>query len=252
LIYVNGIEENEEKSTTDHLFTQEKADNLFTTDHLRDRIKKDDNDDICIRQTKTKKCLIFAQFTRSLDVVENILFKPHMPSLLYKRLDGNMSLKERQDAVEQFRNNNQIKALLLTTKIGGLGLNLSNSDIVVMLEHDWNPHSDLQAMDRAHRIGQDKTVNVYRLITKDTIEEKIMQLQERKLAMSNAIINTENSCLYSMGTDRLLDIFDFQCEIQKENKQSATDKYCLDFIDDICSEDEYSGLSLTSFLEWYK
>ncbi len=77
--------------------------------------------------------------------------------------------------VKRFNSDPSIDILLLTTSIGGLGLNLTGADTVIFFEHDWNPQKDLQAMDRAHRIGQTKVVNVYRLITKRTIEEKIMR-----------------------------------------------------------------------------
>ena len=69
----------------------------------------------------------------------------------------------------------------------------SGADVVIFLEHDWNPHADLQAMDRAHRLGQTKKVHVYKLVTADSIEEKIMTLHEKKIAMSKAIVNTKNS-----------------------------------------------------------
>ena len=75
---------------------------------------------------------------------------------------------------EKFFNDFEIKVMLLTTMVGGLGLNLSCANIVIMFDHDFNPMNDLQAMDRAHRLGQKNVVNVYRLITKDTLEEKIM------------------------------------------------------------------------------
>ena len=81
------------------------------------------------------------------------------------------------------------------------------ADTVIFLEHDWNPHVDLQAMDRAHRLGQRKTVNVYKLVVSGSIEEKMLQYQEKKLATTKAIVNSDNSTMYSMGTDRLLDIF---------------------------------------------
>lgn len=74
----------------------------------------------------------------------------------------------------RFNNDPSIDVLLLTTQVGGLGLNLTGADTVIFVEHDWNPMKDLQAMDRAHRIGQRKVVNVYRLITRMTLEEKIM------------------------------------------------------------------------------
>jgi TATA-binding protein-associated factor len=104
--------------------------------------------------SRSHKCLIFAQFSKSLDIVEKCLFAPHMPSLRYLRLDGSISLERRTEIVNQFNSDESIRVLLLTTKVGGLGLNLSAAQLVIMLESDWNPHADLQAIDRAHRIGQ--------------------------------------------------------------------------------------------------
>lgn len=156
------------------------------------------------------KCLIFAQFTQSLDIVENLIFKPLVPSLRYVRLDGSVNPKSRENIVEQFRSDESVKCMLLSTKVGSLGLNLQVANIVIFLEPDYNPHIDLQAMDRAHRLGQEKTVYVYRLITTNTIEENILSLQRKKLEISDAIINTDNSTLFSMGTDKLLDLFDTQ------------------------------------------
>ena len=87
--------------------------------------------------------------------------------------------------------------------MGGLGLNLTGADTVIFVEHDWNPMKDLQAMDRAHRIGQKKVVNVYRLITRNTLEEKIMSLQKFKLHTARTVITTDNSSMASMQTDQV-------------------------------------------------
>ena len=103
-----------------------------------------------------RRCLIFAQFTRSLDILEEFLLQSHMPSLRYLRLDGNVPPERRSQLVSQFEQDESIKIMLLTTKVGGLGLNLTSADTVIFLELDWNPHVDLQAMDRVHRIGQKK------------------------------------------------------------------------------------------------
>eukprot|EP00957_Ditylum_brightwellii_P154435 11752262-Ditylum_brightwellii.AAC.1 len=100
-----------------------------------------------------------------------------MPSVTFLRLDGSIEASQRFNIVRQFNSDPSIQVLLLTTSVGGLGLNLTSADTVIFLEHDWNPMKDLQAMDRAHRLGQTRTVNVYRLITKGTLEEKIMGLQ---------------------------------------------------------------------------
>ena len=104
--------------------------------------------------------------------------------------------------------------------MGGLGLNLTGADTVIFVEHDWNPMKDLQAMDRAHRIGQKKVVTVYRLITRGTLEEKIMGLQKFKLDTANTIISAENASLQSMATDQLLDLFALD-DVKGGQKKSA-------------------------------
>lgn len=113
---------------------------------------------------------------RMLDIIENDLFKSYMPSVTYMRLDGSIDANKRYAVVQTFNADPSIDCLLLTTHVGGLGLTLTGADTVIFVEHDWNPMKDLQAMDRAHRLGQKKVVNVYRLITKGTLEEKIMGL----------------------------------------------------------------------------
>ncbi|WAQ95291.1 BTAF1-like protein [Mya arenaria] len=120
------------------------------------------------------RVLLFCQLKGMLDIVETDLLKCQMPSVTYLRLDGSVPAGNRHDIVNRFNNDPSIDILLLTTHVGGLGLNLTGADTVVFVEHDWNPMKDLQAMDRAHRIGQKKVVNVYRLITRGTLEEKIM------------------------------------------------------------------------------
>jgi TATA-binding protein-associated factor len=100
-----------------------------------------------------------------------------------------------------------LQVLLLTTHVGGLGLNLTSADTVVFLEHDWNPMKDLQAMDRAHRLGQTRTVNVYRLLMRDTLEERIMGLQQFKLDVANTVVNEDNMSMKTMDTSQLLDLF---------------------------------------------
>ena len=203
------------------------------------------------------KCLIFAQFTQSLDVVETFLFQPHMPSLRYLRLDGSTPPEKRLEVVDNFNNDDSINVLLLTTRVGGLGLNLTSASMVVFLEQDYNPHADLQAADRCYRLGQSKTVNVYRLITTDTIEEKIRALQKVKLAMSNAIVNTDNSSMYSMGTDRLLDIFTFRSEEDgrtgKTNVNGLKEKGIdMDTIDEDYNSNEYDSFSVQEFIKDFR
>jgi TATA-binding protein-associated factor len=120
------------------------------------------------------RVLIFCQLKQMLDIVENDLFKALMPSVTYMRMDGSTDVSKRHAVVQKFNSDPSIDCLLLTTHVGGLGLNLTGADTVIFVEHDWNPMKDLQAMDRAHRLGQKKVVNVYRLIMRGTLEEKIM------------------------------------------------------------------------------
>ena len=109
-----------------------------------------------------------------LDIIEKDLFGTHMPTVSYMRRDGSTDPRKRHAIVQTFNADPRIDVLLLTTSVGGLGLNLTGADTVIFVDHDWNPMKDLQAMDRAHRLGQRKVVNVYRLITRGTLEEKIM------------------------------------------------------------------------------
>jgi TATA-binding protein-associated factor len=120
------------------------------------------------------RALIFCQMKEMLDMVQDDVLKKMLPSVQFLRMDGSVDASKRQDIVNKFNSDPSYDVLLLTTSVGGLGLNLTGADTVIFVEHDWNPQKDLQAMDRAHRIGQKKVVNVYRLITRGTLEEKIL------------------------------------------------------------------------------
>ncbi|KOB74760.1 Uncharacterized protein OBRU01_03843 [Operophtera brumata] len=138
------------------------------------------------------RALIFCQLKKMLDIVERDLLRRHLPAVTYLRLDGKVPPHQRHAIVSRFNNDVSIDCLLLTTAVGGLGLNLTGADTVIFVEHDWNPMKDLQAMDRAHRIGQKKVVNV---------------LQKFKLKTANTVISSENAAMETMGTDQLLDLF---------------------------------------------
>ncbi|XP_063229477.1 TATA-binding protein-associated factor 172 [Bacillus rossius redtenbacheri] len=168
----------------------------------------------CELMINQHRALIFCQLKAMLDILEKDLFKTHMPSVSYLRLDGSIPPGMRHSVVARFNNDPSIDVLLLTTQVGGLGLNLTGADTVIFVEHDWNPMKDLQAMDRAHRIGQKKVVNVYRLITNGTLEEKIMGLQKFKMMTANTVINHENASMETMGTEQLLDLFSFNDKVK--------------------------------------
>jgi len=121
------------------------------------------------------RALIFCQMKEMLDMVQTDVLQGLLPSVQYLRLDGSVEASKRQEIVNRFNTDPSYDCLLLTTSVGGLGLNLTGADTVIFMEHDWNPQKDMQAMDRAHRIGQKKVVNVYRIVTRGTLEEKILR-----------------------------------------------------------------------------
>ncbi|PAA91075.1 hypothetical protein BOX15_Mlig022785g1 [Macrostomum lignano] len=165
------------------------------------------------------RVLLFAQTKATLDLVEKLVFKDS--DMQHLRLDGSVPPADRHSLVQKFNSDPSIDALLLTTSVGGLGLNLTGADTVIFVDHDWNPMRDLQAMDRAHRIGQTRAVSVYRLLTRDTIEEKIMKYQKFKTAVANSVVNADNACVESLGTEQLLDLFEFSCGSAASGKSAA-------------------------------
>lgn len=130
--------------------------------------------------------LIFSGFTSMLDILEDYCrFREYK----YCRLDGNTELDDRQAQIDDYTSPGSDKFIfLISTRAGGLGLNLMTANTVILYDSDWNPQMDLQAMDRAHRIGQKKQVRVYRLITKNTMEEKMVEKQTMKLKLDSLII----------------------------------------------------------------
>jgi TATA-binding protein-associated factor len=151
------------------------------------------------------RALVFAQSKVSLSLVERFLAMMNEKAedaeekLSWLRMDGNTPPLARGQIVERFNSDSSVDVLLLTTQVGGLGLTLTGADTVIFLEHDWNPQVDLQAMDRSHRLGQTRTVQVYRLIVKDMLEERIMGLQAFKLAVARAVVNEDNISTASMA-----------------------------------------------------
>ena len=137
------------------------------------------------------RVLLFCQHSFSMDLIQDLLFSRRMRNISFLRLDASVPMTERFQVVSKFNSDPTIDVLMMTVSIGGLGLNLTSADTVIFFEHDWNPQVDAQAMDRAHRLGQKRVVNVYRLITRNTVEEHVMSLQFFKLGMAKAIINEE-------------------------------------------------------------
>ncbi|XP_060802750.1 TATA-binding protein-associated factor 172 [Amyelois transitella] len=196
------------------------------------------------------RALIFCQLKKMLDIVEQDLLNKHLPGVTYLRLDGSVPPHQRHAIVTRFNNDVSIDLLLLTTAVGGLGLNLTGADTVIFVEHDWNPTKDLQAMDRAHRIGQKKVVNVYRLITRDTLEEKIMGLQKFKLQTANTVISSENAAMETMGTDQLLDLFQLSGARGPADPRPGPSRSVLDSLPDLWDDKQYEEeYDMTNFIK---
>ncbi|CAH2355857.1 ISWI chromatin-remodeling complex ATPase Isw2p [[Candida] railenensis] len=132
------------------------------------------------------RVLIFSQMSRQLDILEDYCF---FREYEYCRIDGSTSHEDRIDAIDEYNEPDSDKFIfLLTTRAGGLGINLTSADIVILYDSDWNPQADLQAMDRAHRIGQKKQVKVYRFVTENAIEEKVLERAAQKLRLDQLVI----------------------------------------------------------------
>nr|POE78661.1 dna repair protein rhp26 [Quercus suber] len=132
------------------------------------------------------KTLLFAQHRIMLDILE--IFIQGMQGFNYRRMDGNTSIKDRQNLVDEFNKDPDLHVFLLTTKVGGLGVNLVGADRVIIYDPDWNPSTDVQARERAWRLGQKREVEIYRLMTAGTIEEKIYHRQIFKQFLTNKIL----------------------------------------------------------------
>ncbi|XP_075753123.1 chromodomain-helicase-DNA-binding protein 2 isoform X4 [Pelodiscus sinensis] len=132
------------------------------------------------------RVLIFSQMVRMLDILAEYLAIKHYP---FQRLDGSIKGEIRKQALDHFNaDGSEDFCFLLSTRAGGLGINLASADTVVIFDSDWNPQNDLQAQARAHRIGQKKQVNIYRLVTKGTVEEEIIERAKKKMVLDHLVI----------------------------------------------------------------
>ncbi len=185
-------------------------------------------------QEQGSRVLIFSQMTRMLDILEDYsLWRGYK----YCRLDGQTSHEDRERAIEDFNKPGSEKFLfMLSTRAGGLGINLATADIVILFDSDWNPQVDLQAQDRAHRIGQTKTVRVFRLITENTVEERIVERAEIKLRLDTVVIQQGrlvDSAGNKLGKDEMLGMIRHgaeyifaskDCEITDEDIESILER----------------------------
>ncbi|CAD5214812.1 unnamed protein product [Bursaphelenchus okinawaensis] len=132
------------------------------------------------------RVLIFSQMTRMLDILEDLC---EVEGYKYERIDGGITGQLRQDAIDRFNAPNaQQFIFLLSTRAGGLGINLATADTVIIYDSDWNPHNDIQAFSRAHRIGQQNKVMIYRFVTRNSVEERITSVAKKKMLLTHLVV----------------------------------------------------------------
>ncbi len=152
-------------------------------------------------QLRGHKVLIFSQFVRQMRIYADY-FREH--GIQYAYLDG--ATQNRQEVVENFRTQEDVNVFLISIKAGGVGLNLTEADYVFILDPWWNPAVEQQAVDRAHRIGQTQHVFIYKFITKDSVEEKILALQKRKQMIAENLIRIEESFVKSLSSEDIAEL----------------------------------------------
>uniref|UniRef100_A0A8B9L948 Chromodomain helicase DNA binding protein 4 n=1 Tax=Astyanax mexicanus TaxID=7994 RepID=A0A8B9L948_ASTMX len=170
------------------------------------------------------RVLIFSQMTKMLDLLEDFL---ENEGYKYERIDGGVTGVMRQEAIDRFNAPGAPQfVFLLSTRAGGLGINLATADTVIIYDSDWNPHNDIQAFSRAHRIGQNRKVMIYRFVTKASVEERITQVAKKKMMLTHLVVRPGlGSKAGSMSKQELDDILKFgteelfKDEIRGENKE---------------------------------
>jgi superfamily II DNA or RNA helicase len=158
-----------------------------------------------LEKTQGHKLLIFSSFTAMLGLLKEELATM---GIKYAYLDGKTSGEQRQDEVARFQEQEDCRVFLISLKAGGTGLNLTAADYVYILDPWWNPAAEAQAIDRCYRIGQDKQVMAYRMVCKDSIEERIIEMQDDKKALADSLVQTDNSVLKSLNKEQLLKLFE--------------------------------------------
>lgn len=142
------------------------------------------------------RVLLFTQFIKVLDIWEDVC--DHY-GWGYRRLDGGTALRQRQQGIDDFNKpGSDLFIYIISTKAGGLGINLATADTVIFYDHDFNPHNDIQALARSHRIGQKNHVMIYKLVTKDTAEEKLLEKQKKKMMLAHLVVESGRSSMEKM------------------------------------------------------
>lgn len=229
-----GAEPGPPYTTDEHLV--ENAGKMLILDKILNRMKE-----------QGSRILIFSQMSRVLDILEDYcVFRGHK----YCRIDGSTAHEDRISAIDEYNAPGSEKfVFLLTTRAGGLGINLTTADVVILYDSDWNPQADLQAMDRAHRIGQTKQVKVFRFVTENAIEEKVLERAAQKLRLDQLVIQqgrAQQPVKNAASKDELLNMIQHGAEKVFETK-GATGS--LDDIDEILQRGEARTAQLNAKYE---
>ncbi len=171
----------------------------------QESIKLDFIDEIMDEVAPNHKILFFSAYTSMLKLVAQRI---ENKGIAYAYLDGKMNQDQRQNAVERFQNEDECRVFLISLKAGGTGLNLTAADYVYILDPWWNPAAEAQAIDRCYRIGQEKHVMAYKIVCRNSVEEHILALQERKKRISEGLILDEANLMKSISKDELLKLFE--------------------------------------------
>lgn len=175
------------------------------------------------------RVLIFSQMTQMLDILEDFC---EAEGYRYERIDGSITGGIRQEAIDRFNAPGaQQFVFLLSTRAGGLGINLATADTVVIYDSDWNPHNDIQALSRAHRIGQTNKVMIYRFVTRNSVEERITQVAKKKMMLTHLVVRPglgsakTNTAMSKQELDDILKFGTEQLFKEEEGKESEMIHY---------------------------
>ena len=151
------------------------------------------------------KILLFSGYTSMFEIIEKELKKRN---IVYFKLTGSTKVDDRIKLVDEFNENPEIKVFLISLKAGGTGLNLTGADMVIHYDPWWNVSTENQATDRAYRIGQKNNVQVYKLITKNSMEEKIYELQEKKAKLADNMLDTKTTFINRFSKEEIMKLFE--------------------------------------------
>lgn len=198
---INQIKQNMFLQFPERRLIQYDCGKLQTLDILLNRLKREKH-----------RCLIFTQMTKMLDILELFL---NYHGYTYVRLDGTTQIVQRQMLMERFNSDEKIFVFILSTRAGGIGVNLTGADTVIFYDSDWNPTMDAQAQDRCHRIGQTKDVHIYRLISKNTVEENILKKANQKRLLGDLTIDGGSFDVTYFKNNNIRDLFDQNTSLEE-------------------------------------